>query len=36
MEAINTGNSNERLKVIRMLLDAGTIKVNGEFYYLKG
>lgn len=36
MEAISTGNSNERLKVIRMLLDAGTIKVNGEFYYLKG
>ncbi|HEY1063205.1 MAG TPA: ATP-dependent DNA helicase RecQ [Daejeonella sp.] len=36
MEAINTGNSNERLKVIRILLDAGTIKVNGEFYYLKG
>lgn len=35
MEAINTGNSNDRLKVIRMLLDAGTIKVNGEFYYLK-
>ncbi|MDO8992088.1 MAG: ATP-dependent DNA helicase RecQ [Daejeonella sp.] len=36
MEAITAGNSNERLKVIRMLLDAGTIKVNGEFYYLKG
>jgi len=36
MEAITTGNTNERLKVIRMLLDAGTIKVNGEFYYLKG
>lgn len=36
MEAISTGNSNERLKVIRMLLDAGTMKVNGEFYYLKG
>jgi len=35
MEAIKTGNSNERLKVIRTLLDAGTIKVNGEFYYLK-
>jgi len=35
VEAINTGNSNERLKVIRMLLDAGSIKVNGEFYYLK-
>ncbi|MDP2412961.1 ATP-dependent DNA helicase RecQ [Daejeonella sp.] len=34
MEAITAGNSNERLKVIRMLLDAGTIKVNGEFYYL--
>ena len=35
MEAITTGNSNERIKVIRMLLDAGKIKVNGEFYYLK-
>jgi ATP-dependent DNA helicase RecQ len=34
MEAIKSGNSNERLKVIRILLDAGTIKVNGEFYYL--
>jgi hypothetical protein len=36
MEAITSGDVNERLKVIRMLLDAGTINVNGEFYYLKG
>ncbi len=35
VEALSTGNSDERLKVIRMLLDAGSIKVNGEFYYLK-
>jgi len=34
IDALNTGNPNERLKVIRLLLDAGTIKVNGEFYYL--
>lgn len=34
IEGIKTGNSNDRLKVIRMLLDADKIKVNGEFYYL--
>lgn len=36
MEAITSGNVDERLKVIRILLDAGKINVNGEFYYLKG
>jgi ATP-dependent DNA helicase RecQ len=35
IEAITSGNANERLKVIRTLLDAGKINVNGEFYYLK-
>jgi ATP-dependent DNA helicase RecQ len=34
IEAISSGNANERLKVVRILLDAGTINVNGEFYYL--
>ena len=36
MEAITSGNVDERLKVVRILLDAGKINVNGEFYYLKG
>ena len=35
IEAIRSGNANERLKVVRILLDAGTINVNGELYYLK-
>jgi ATP-dependent DNA helicase RecQ len=36
IEAITSGNVDERLKVVRILLDAGKINVNGEFYYLKG
>lgn len=34
IECLHIGNDNEKLNVIRMLLDAGTIKVNGEYYYL--
>ena len=34
VEAIHTGNDKEKLEVIRMMLDAGTIKVNGEYYYI--
>jgi ATP-dependent DNA helicase RecQ len=34
IESLQIGNDNEKLNVIRMLLDAGTIKVNGEYYYL--
>lgn len=32
--AIHKGNEKEKLAVIRMLLDAGTLKVNGEYYYI--
>lgn len=35
IESLHIGNDNEKLNVIRMLLDAGTIKVNGEYYYLE-
>jgi ATP-dependent DNA helicase RecQ len=35
IESLQIGNANEKLNVIRMLLDAGTIKVNGEYYYLE-
>jgi ATP-dependent DNA helicase RecQ len=31
---VSTGSESEKLNVIRMLLDAGTIKVNGEYYHL--
>ena len=34
IESLHNGNDNEKLNCIRMLLDAGTIKVNGEYYYL--
>jgi ATP-dependent DNA helicase RecQ len=34
IESLHTGNDTEKLNVIRILLDAGTIKVNGEYYYL--
>lgn len=34
IESLHNGNDNEKLNSIRMLLDAGTIKVNGEYYYL--
>ena len=34
IESLNPGNDTEKLNVIRILLDAGTIKVNGEYYYL--
>jgi ATP-dependent DNA helicase RecQ len=34
MESLHTGSDTEKLTVIRMLLDAGTIKVNGEYYYV--
>lgn len=31
---VSVGSESEKLNVIRMLLDAGTIKVNGEYYHL--
>lgn len=34
IEAIHVGNDKEKLEIIRILLDAGTVKVNGEYYYL--
>lgn len=34
MSALKTGNDKERLDTIRLLLDAGKIKFNGELYYL--
>lgn len=34
MEIIKKGTAKEKLSIIRSLLDAGTIKVNGEYYYL--
>jgi len=34
IESLHNGNDNEKLTIIRMLLDSGTIKVNGEYYYL--
>lgn len=34
VESIPKGSDKEKLSIIRMLLDAGTIKVNGEYYYL--
>ena len=34
IESLHNGNDNEKLNIIRILLDAGTIKVNGEYYYL--
>jgi ATP-dependent DNA helicase RecQ len=34
IESLHTGNDTEKLNVIRILLDSGTIKVNGEYYYL--
>ncbi len=35
IESLHNGTDNEKLNVVRMLLDAGTIKVNGEYYYLE-
>lgn len=32
--AIRSGNDKEKLDIIRELLDAGTIKTNGDFYYV--
>ncbi len=32
--SLKQGTDKEKLKAIRMLLDAGTIKVNGEYYYI--
>ncbi len=34
MNSINSGNDKEKLDMIRNLLDAGTIKANGEYYYV--
>ena len=34
MNAVTSGNEKEKLDVIRDLLDAGTIKSNGEYYYV--
>jgi len=34
MNSINSGNEREKLDVIRNLLDAGSIKANGEFFYV--
>jgi len=34
IESLHPGNDTEKLNVIRILLDAGTIKVNREYYYL--
>lgn len=34
VNSVKSGTDKEKLKVIRMLLDAGTIKVNGEYYYI--
>ncbi|GAA4087879.1 RecQ family ATP-dependent DNA helicase [Mucilaginibacter panaciglaebae] len=34
ISSIKTGGEKERLDTIRLLLDAGKIKFNGEFYYL--
>jgi ATP-dependent DNA helicase RecQ len=34
VNSIESGNDKERLDVIRNLLDAGTIKANGEYYYV--
>jgi len=34
IESLHIGNDADKLNAIRMLLDAGTVKVNGEYYYL--
>lgn len=34
ISSIKSGNDTEKLNVVRMLLDAGKIKVNGEYYYV--
>ena len=34
VDSIHKGSDKEKLGVIRMLLDAGTIKANGEYYYI--
>lgn len=34
VESVHKGSDKEKLGVIRMLLDAGTIKANGEYYYI--
>ena len=32
--SVRSGNDKEKLNIIRILLDAGTIKANGEYYYV--
>ena len=34
IETVQKGSAKDKLRIIRFLLDAGTIKVNGEYYYL--
>ncbi len=34
VNSVKSGNDKEKLEVIRDLLDAGTIKANGEYYYV--
>lgn len=34
IHSIRSGNDKEKLNVLRTLLDAGKIKVNGEYYYV--
>ena len=34
VNGINSGNDKEKLNVIRMLLDAGKIKTDGDRYYI--
>ncbi|MHB1177167.1 MAG: RecQ family ATP-dependent DNA helicase [Daejeonella sp.] len=34
INSIRSGNDKEKLNIVRMLLDAGKIKVNGEYYYV--
>ncbi|MES3019171.1 MAG: ATP-dependent DNA helicase RecQ [Bacteroidota bacterium] len=34
VNSVKSGNDKEKLQVIRDLLDAGTIKANGEYYYV--
>lgn len=34
VNSLSTGDDKERLQVIRLLLDTGKIKANGEFYYI--
>lgn len=34
VSSVRTGNDKEKLQVIRLLLDSGRIKANGEYYYI--